>query len=124
MKQITLKKTETGRKNGKYNYRVIENGYVLCQRNSNREYVACYVTTRKEWIPSEGYYAANPNLVKNGGTEKSGANEVWIETKPAYYTDKDIFETPFFFGRMELVGKADSSHLTPDRIYALAVLDK
>lgn len=34
--------TETGRKSGKYHYQVIdENGNVISERHSNREYVAC-----------------------------------------------------------------------------------
>ncbi len=37
-----MKKTETGRKNGKYIYQVVDsNGNVKAERISNKDYVAC-----------------------------------------------------------------------------------
>lgn len=42
MATLKLIKNETGRKNGKFNYKVIdENGTVISERNSNRDYIAC-----------------------------------------------------------------------------------
>lgn len=38
----TINRKETGRKSGKFTYQVIdENGAIMLERNSNREYVAC-----------------------------------------------------------------------------------
>jgi len=38
-----LVKVETGNKRERYCYQVRENGHVIAERKSNREYVACYV---------------------------------------------------------------------------------
>lgn len=38
-----LVKVETGNKRERYCYQVRENGYVIAERKSNREYVACFV---------------------------------------------------------------------------------
>lgn len=81
MRDLTLKKIETGRKSAKFCYRVFDQDELLCERNSNRDYAACYVT-------------------KN----------------------ENSYDAPYFFGRIDLIGKGDSRHLSPDRIYGLATL--
>lgn len=55
----TLKKTETGRKNGKFLYEVIdESGNVISSRTSNRDYVACTV--------NGGFYFGRLDLIGKG----------------------------------------------------------
>lgn len=54
-----LKVTETNNKSGKFHYQVIdENGNVISERKSNREYAAC--TT------NSGYYFGRKDLVGKG----------------------------------------------------------
>lgn len=82
MRKLTLKRLP-GKRGLKFSYQIIQDGHVLCTRNSNREYVACYV-------------------------RKLG---------PAY-------DAPYFFSRMELVGKSGSAGFDKTvGCYGLAVLD-
>jgi hypothetical protein len=59
MSTFKLIKTETGRKAAKFNYKIVdENGAVLTERNSNRDYVAATIN---------GYfYFGRPDLVGKG----------------------------------------------------------
>lgn len=118
MKTLQLKVTETKNKAGKFTYEVIENGKVIASRKSNRVYVACYVDEYNEFVSPEGHYIPNPNLKANGGPNESGFLEIFIEDKPGHFTEKKVYSLPYFFGRLDLVGKGDSGKRTS--FYALA----
>jgi hypothetical protein len=87
VKVLKLRVTDSGRKRSRYLYEVIENGEVLCKRNSNRLYEACFVIENR--------------------------NELGASIKYTY-------DCPYFFGRLDLIGKGDSSQCTP---YALAMTE-
>ncbi len=82
MKTLILTKVETKNKAAKFTYNVIEDGVVLAERKSNREYVACYVS---QYAPGK-------------------------------------FELPYFFGRIDLIGKGDSGKRGTENYYGLAIL--
>lgn len=69
MKNLLLTKTPIGSK-GMYHYKVVEEGKVLAERKSKRDYVAAAVQENGDGTYSAGY----------------------------------------FFGRLDLIGKGDSSH--------------
>ncbi len=96
MKTLELKKIESNRKASKYTYQVIEDGKVLAERKSNREYAACYV---EKYTEGSDYY-----------------------TKKTFTPENPHFTTPYFFGRMDLIGKGDSSKRSPNSFYAIAIL--
>ena len=67
----TLKVTETKNKAGKYHYQVVdENGTVISERKSNREYCACTVNGE--------YYFGRLNLIGKGD---HGKNVKWRASK-------------------------------------------
>ena len=79
MKDLKLKKEP---KNKGFIYKVYENDTLLCQRQSNREYVACYVVYQP--------------IIKDGNTVYE-------------------YNAPFFFSRLDLIGKGDSRRFnSPD----------
>jgi hypothetical protein len=83
MKNLTLKVTDTGRKNGRFHYQIFEGDTVLCDRHSNKG----------------GYVAA------------------LVSGQPG------TCSAPFFFSRLDLVGKSDSKHLYESgKAYGLAVI--
>lgn len=96
MKNLELKKTETKNKSGKFLYEVIENGVVIANRRSNKDYVACFVT-------------------KQTSGEDYCTKEKFTEENPSYYL-------PYFFGRPDLIGKGDSGKRDISTYYALAKL--
>lgn len=110
MKNLTLIKIETNNKKAKFTYQVIEEGKKIAERKSNREYIACYVSQYEE-ATKEKFHWDNtqypPKMVIDIPSKKTG---------------KILYDTPFFFGRMELIGKGDSGR-RGDSFYGLAVLN-
>ena len=89
--ELIVKKTSNNKnKSISYVYQVVEDGKVLCERKTNRVYVACAVT---KYIPQG-------------------------ETEPIYHA-------PYYFGRLDLVGKGDSKNFAERKTaYAFAYVKK
>jgi hypothetical protein len=97
-KRLELVKKPYGKLKGvdRFRYQVYENNVILCQRVSCKNYVACYVT---KWE-----YLDHPHRK--------------IGDPPA-----TIYETPYFFSRVDLMGKGDSRHfLSNPNAYGIAYL--
>src|SRR3990167_6923020 len=93
MKNLELNKIETGNKAAQFTYQVIEDGKVIVERKSNRDYVACYViedrnNKGKFIIP---YCVGRMNLIGKGDSAYLAANEhrgyalATLGTTPATY---------------------------------------
>lgn len=68
--------TETGNKAGKYHYKVLdENGTLIFERKSNREYVACTISGKFYFgrldLINKGDHARYTEYYRRGNMEKS-----------------------------------------------------
>jgi len=61
MKNLILKVIDTGRKAGKFTYQIFDGERLLCERRSNRVYVAAFVD---EIIGEDGSAAGYKDSVK------------------------------------------------------------
>lgn len=75
MKELELKKTEVNKSNGKYLYTVVENEKVLCNRRTDRDYVACYVFQRHNGTFECPMYFGRMDLVGKGSSS-------WVAKNP------------------------------------------
>jgi hypothetical protein len=85
--KYTLKKTETGKKDAKYLYEVIdEAGNIISSRRSNREYVACTVYG--------DYYFGRLDLIGQG--DHGRGLKTWKAQTPDEYITAETIETRLF----------------------------
>lgn len=97
-KEISSLKSNNGAKSIKYKYQVLnDEGEVLCERQSNRLYVACYVE-RLEVLDHKDRKIGEPAII--------------------------VYKAPFFFSRKDLIGRGDSRTFTNwNTSYGIAYLE-
>lgn len=74
LKKLELVVKETNNKSGRYLYQVMENDKVLCERRSNRVYVACAVTRytvegETDYRYGSPFYFGRLDLINKGSSK-------------------------------------------------------